>query len=86
MNTMSCETTHNLDINDLEQQLLEAKKGIAKVDKKYVDYEDSNHLFDYDIDFGRFIEDVAHIMNSIKDTDFSNSRRGSAGRDDGSQG
>lgn len=63
---MSCETGHKLDINDLETQLKEAKKGIAKVDKKYVNYDESVHLFDYDIDFNRFLSDIDHILKAVK--------------------
>ena len=66
---MSCEIEHVLDINDLEAQLHEAKKGVAKVDKKYVDYEENNHLFDYDIDFNRFLTDIDHILKSIKESE-----------------
>lgn len=63
---MSCEYTPQLDINDLESQLKEARKGVAKVDKKYVDYDSNGHLFEYDISFDRFLSDVDHILKRIK--------------------
>jgi len=62
---MSCGTDYKeLSIVELEAQLEEAKKSL--VDKKYVGYENNNHLFDYDIDFSRFLEDISHILNEAK--------------------
>lgn len=53
-------------LEELEAQLKEAKKGVAKIDKKYVNYDERGHLFDYDINFERFLDDINHILESMK--------------------
>jgi len=64
---MSCDFENNpVTIDELEIQLKDAKKGIAKVDKKYVNYKENGHLFEYDIDFGRFLDDINFILEAIK--------------------
>lgn len=61
---MSCKNEYKeIDINELSEQLKESKKAL--VDRAYVDYE-SEHLFDYDIDFNRFLNDINHIIEAIK--------------------
>jgi hypothetical protein len=62
---MSCEI-ENTKINtveELEQMLKEAKKGIARVDKTYVQYENPGHLFSYNIDFEEFLENIDYILS-----------------------
>jgi hypothetical protein len=56
----------NININDLEAMLKEAKKGIAKVDKIYVNYEEKGHLFDYDLDYNRFLGDITNLLKIYK--------------------
>lgn len=51
-------------IEELQKQLEEAKKGKAKVDSEYVGYDDKAHLFDYKVDFNRFMDDLMHIVKS----------------------
>ncbi len=64
---MSCEIdAPAVTLDELEVQLKEAKKGMAKVDKKYVDYTEKGHLFSYDIDFPRFLDDINYILEEIK--------------------
>ena len=64
---MSCETeSKNINLEELEIQLKDASKGIAKVDKKYVDYDTKGHLFDYNLDFPRFYEDIGYILERLK--------------------
>lgn len=51
-----------LGIYDLIQQLEEAKTGKAKVDKVYVDYNHNTKLFDYNIDYAKFINNITYIL------------------------
>lgn len=70
---MSCNTEkQSIDINDLEEMLQEAKKGRAKVDKHYVDYDTKGQLFDYKINFSTFLEDIDHIFKAQKARDEAN--------------
>ena len=65
---MSCDVESKpIDINDLEVMLQEAKKGRAKVDKQYVEYEDKGQLFEYDINFSVFLEDVDFLFQAVKE-------------------
>jgi len=60
-----CNTNQpKITITELEAQLEDAKKAL--VDRKYVKYENQGHLFLYDIDFSRFLEDIGHILNEVK--------------------
>jgi hypothetical protein len=54
-------TVENLE--ELEEMLKDASKGIAKVDKTYVDYEGKGHLFQYDINFKEFLENINYILS-----------------------
>ena len=49
-------------LEKLEQMLKEAQKGLAKVDKKYVQYENPGHLFNYKINFQKFLENIYYIL------------------------
>ena len=51
-----------MDIKELEKMIKESEKGIAKVDKTYVKYDTKGHLFQYDIDFSRFLNDINYIL------------------------
>jgi hypothetical protein len=55
-----------MDLKELEQMLHDATKGIAKVDKTYVNYDIKGQLFNYDIDFGRFLSDINYILKREK--------------------
>jgi len=55
-----------MDLKELEQMLHDATKGIAKVDKTYVNYDIKGQLFKYDIDFTRFLNDVNYILKREK--------------------
>ena len=55
-----------MDLKELEQMLHDATKGIAKVDKTYVNYDIKGQLFNYDIDFTRFLNDVNYILKREK--------------------
>jgi len=68
---MSCKAGYdNISIEELEKQLDEAKKAL--VDKKYQGYKNEAHLFDYDIDFSRFLEDISYILEEAKNLDTFN--------------
>jgi len=50
------------DIIELEKMLSDAKKGIAKVDKHYVQYDTKGHLFDYNLDYNKFLSNIEYIL------------------------
>ena len=58
-----------LTVEDLAEQIEEARKGKAKVDNQYVGYEDADagHLFEYKIDYVRFLDNMAHIIKKGKE-------------------
>jgi len=58
-----------INLEDLEVMLQEANKGMAKVDKKYTDYKNPGHLFEYDIDFNKFLKNIQHILDESKGRD-----------------
>ena len=52
-----------ITIEELEQQINEAKTGKAKVDKKYVGLGDGlNHLFEYNYNYAEFLSNIKHAM------------------------
>jgi hypothetical protein len=59
---MELENTKINSLEELEQMLHDAKKGIAKVDKTYVNYKEQGHLFPYDINFKEFLENIQYIL------------------------
>jgi len=61
---MSCTNYDNISISDLENQLEEAKKAL--VDKKYKNYSEMEHLFEYNIDFKIFLEDMSYILEKSR--------------------
>lgn len=65
--SIQCSTGEKqINIEELEVMLQEAKKGMAKVDKKYKDYKNPGHLFEYDIDFDKFLNNINHILVESK--------------------
>jgi hypothetical protein len=51
------------NLEELEQMLKDATKGIAKVDKTYVNYKEKGHLFQYNINFKEFLENINYILS-----------------------
>jgi hypothetical protein len=57
-----------ITIDELEKQLSEARKGKAKIDSKYVgNAEGLPHIFDYNIDYIKFISNIFYIIKEIKE-------------------
>ena len=57
-----------ITIEDLEQQINDAKVGKAKVDKKYVGLGDGlNHLFDYQYDYLEFLSNIKYVIQHGKE-------------------
>jgi hypothetical protein len=54
------------NLEELEEMLKDASKGIAKVDKTYVNYDEKGHLFDYQIDYQKFLSNISQILKSYK--------------------
>ena len=65
---MSCENKqHQITIEELEKQLIEAKRGKAKVDSKYVGNASGlNHLFEYNLDYTNFLSNITHVIKAGK--------------------
>jgi hypothetical protein len=57
---------HALTIDELAVQIEEAKKGKARVDSKYVNFEDRGHVFDYKLDYVRFLDNMTYIIKQAK--------------------
>lgn len=57
-----------LTLDQLQLQIEEAKKGKARVDSKYVGFEldERGHLFDYEFNYPRFLENITHIIKEDK--------------------
>lgn len=56
-----------LTVEHLSTQIEEAKKGKARVDSKYVNYQnDAGHLFDYKFDYISFLQNMEHIIKNGK--------------------
>lgn len=55
-----------ISVKELEQMLEENSKLLAKIDKEYVGYEEKGHLFEYNINFETFLNDIAHVIKSYK--------------------
>jgi hypothetical protein len=57
---------NNVSIDELKSLLSEARKGKAKVDSKYVGFESVGHLFDYKLDFPKFIDNIVYVIDSAQ--------------------
>lgn len=55
-----------LTIEELSVQIEEARKGKARVDNEYVNYESRGHLFDYKLDYTAFLSSMSHIIKEAK--------------------
>lgn len=51
-----------LSIKELENELENIKSQLAKVDKEYVNYDKRGHIFDYNISYSQFLEDIAVVI------------------------
>jgi hypothetical protein len=60
LHSFESKTVNNLE--ELEQMLKDATKGIAKIDKEYVNYSEKGHLFQYNINFKNFLENINYIL------------------------
>lgn len=57
-----------ITIEELEQQLSEARKGKAKVDSKYVgNAEGLNHIFEYNLNYPKFLDDISYVIKQAKE-------------------
>jgi hypothetical protein len=54
------------NIEELEELLKDAEKGIAKVDKTYVNYKNPGHLYQYDINFEKFLKNINYILENAQ--------------------
>ena len=65
---MSCNTENKaITIEELEVQLHEAKRGGVKVDKHYVGNASfMGHLFEYEYDYVRFLDNITHVIKEGK--------------------
>jgi hypothetical protein len=57
-----------LTVDELQDQIEEARKGKAKVDSQYVGFQldERGHLFDYKFNYGRYLENMTHILKEAK--------------------
>jgi hypothetical protein len=53
-----------LEVEQLQQQIEEARKGKAKVDSQYVGFEldERGHLFNYKLPYAEFLSSMSHII------------------------
>lgn len=65
-------STNALTVEQLATQIEEARKGKARVDSKYVEYESFGHLYDYKLDYARFLENIAHAVKHAKQREKDN--------------
>lgn len=55
-----------ITVDELSDQIEEARKGKAKVDSKYVGYNEAGHLFEYKFDYIKFLDNMSHIIREAK--------------------
>lgn len=55
-----------IPVEELADQIDEARKGKAKVDSKYVGYDEAGHLFDYRYNYVEFLDDMKHIIQEAR--------------------
>jgi hypothetical protein len=56
-----------LTVDELSDQIDEARKGKAKVDSKYVGYNEAGHLYDYKFNYVQFLENISHVIKEAKE-------------------
>lgn len=58
---------HALTIDELSEQIEEARKGKARVDSKYVMYDNGGrHLFDYNFDYFQYLDSMQYILKEAR--------------------
>lgn len=59
---------HALSVDELADQIEEARKGKAKVDNEYVNFklDERGHLFEYKYDYPRYLENMSHVLREAK--------------------
>jgi hypothetical protein len=57
-----------LTVDDLAEQIEEARKGKAKVDSQYVGYDDlaRGHLYDYKLNYSNFLSNMSVILREAR--------------------
>lgn len=75
MQPVQHQTNTVLTIEDLQNQIEEARKGKAKVDSKYVNYDERGHLFEYKYDYARFLENYKYIIEQSQKRKKENAER-----------
>lgn len=57
-----------LTVDELADQIEEARKGKAKVDSEYVGFQldERGHLFDYKLNYQEFLASMSHIIKEAK--------------------
>lgn len=55
-----------LTVDQLQEQIEEARKGKARVDSRYVDYAERGHLFEYKHDYVQFLDSMRYIIEEAK--------------------
>ena len=55
-----------IPIDQLADQIEEAKKGKAKVDSQYVGYNEAGHLFEYGFNYVEFLDNMKHIIQTAR--------------------
>jgi hypothetical protein len=79
MSQVEHDSRNALTVDELAVQIEEAKKGKARVDSKYVNYQERGHLFEYQIDYPKFLDNMTHIIKEAqsrpKDDRYKNSHQ-----------
>lgn len=66
MSQVQHDSLNALTVDELAIQIEEAKKGKARVDSKYVNYQERGHLFEYTLDYPKFLNDMSHIIREAQ--------------------
>ena len=66
MSEVKHSSQHVITVDELTIQIEEAKKGTARVDSKYVNYEEKGHVFEYELNYPQFLEDITYIIKEGK--------------------
>lgn len=68
MQPVEHQTDRVLTVDELSEQIEEARKGKAKVDSKYVGFEldERGHLFEYKFNYPRYLENISYVIKQAK--------------------
>lgn len=73
MSEVKHDSKNVLTVEHLATQIEEAKKGKARVDSKYVNYNnEAGHLFEYKFDYPKFLSNMAYIIKKGKERPVEN--------------